>query len=688
MLRSLLIANRGEIACRILRSCRRLGIRSVLLVDPRDGAHAAQRLADQIVEVSSHLALAEIVRIARSHKVEALHPGYGFLAENAEFAAQLQKAGVAFVGPTAKTIRALGDKLRARALAQRLGVPLNPGFSVPARLTRAALTRIQAQATRIGFPLLVKASAGGGGKGMRQVGAASQLEEACQAAAREAQAAFGDATIFIEKLLPITSPGVRHIEVQVLGDGSGAIALFGDRDCSLQRRHQKVLEEAPAPFLPAQVRQALHQYAFKLTSHVHYRSAGTVEFLYQEKQQQLCFLEVNSRLQVEHPVSELVTGYDLVELQLRIAAGERLEALLPAETQVAPKLWSMPSCGHAVEVRLCAEDPRNNLVPIAGTLQILDLATDGAPVSDASQRVDSGYLPGDHVTHHFDSLIAKLIAQGANREQAFGTLLRLLQGSRLAGLTSNLPLLVELAGSTQTASTPFSLCDLGLRFSSLPEPAVLQRIAAALSLLAPLLRAQASSSNAQSPFERLAFWQLGQTQAFQRSVLVNASQHSLSLELLQREPLCLRVSARQSSKAEDQKSTLLDQLQIENTETPGVERISWQHEQRPQMALLRSLPQEDWIALQGESLCVTALPWRSAAAQAEHGSRILAPFPGRIVRVFVKSQQVVAANTALLAFESMKMEHLVRAPRAGKIANVLVREDQLVSAQQELVVLE
>jgi acetyl/propionyl-CoA carboxylase alpha subunit len=414
-IRKLLVANRGEIAARVFATCRRLGIGTVAVYAPDDEGAFHTRKADEAVAIAGYLDPAEPVRAARETGADAVHPGYGFLAESGDFAAAVRDAGLVFVGPSPEAIRASGDKLEAKRLAAAAGVPVVES----------------GDATDLGYPLIVKAAAGGGGRGMRVVRTGAELDEALASAAREAEAGFGDGRVFCERY--VERP--RHVEIQLLADRHGAATHLGERECSIQRRHQKVLEESPSPALDAELRAAMGEAAVAFARAVGYENAGTAEFMLDGER--FYFLELNARLQVEHPVTELVTGVDLVEQQLRLAAGEPLD-LAPREPE-----------GHAVEVRLYAEHPLTFL-PQAGRLQRLQLPD--------TIRVDAGVEAGDEVPVAYDPLLAKLIAHGATREDAFDDLSRALRATRVSGATTNLGFLRWLvdhpavrAGETTTA---------------------------------------------------------------------------------------------------------------------------------------------------------------------------------------------------------------------------------------------
>jgi acetyl/propionyl-CoA carboxylase alpha subunit len=432
--RKLLVANRGEIALRVFRTCRELGIATVAVAAPDDRAALHARSADETVEIRSYLFSEEHIRAARAAGADAVHPGYGFLAESGDFAEAVGAAGLTWVGPPPEALRAGGDKLAAKRIAVDAGVPVVP----------------TGEPGELGYPLLVKAAAGGGGRGMRVVRGPGELEEALDSAAREARAAFGDGTVFCERY--VERP--RHVEIQLLADGHGDVVALGERDCSVQRRHQKVLEESPSPVLDPELRAAIADAAVRFARAIGYESAGTAEFMLDGRD--FWFLELNGRIQVEHPVTELVTGVDLVAEQLRVAAGEPL-----AVRDTSPR-------GHAVEVRLYAEDPRTFL-PQAGRVERLRLPTD--------VRVDAGVAEGDEVGTSYDPMIAKLIAHGPTRDEAFARLADALAETDVGGVVTNLPFLrwlvahpVVRAGEATTAflTEHPPLSEPPLR---LPEPA-------------------------------------------------------------------------------------------------------------------------------------------------------------------------------------------------------------------------
>jgi acetyl-CoA carboxylase, biotin carboxylase subunit len=425
-----LVANRGEIAVRIVRTCRELGIETVAVYSDADAGALHVRLADRAVRLGpspapeSYLRADLIVEAALATGAQAVHPGYGFLSEQSSFGAAVEAAGLAFVGPAPETLAALGDKLEARATATAAGVPIVPGMFKPLPTDHAAgLERIEAAAADIGYPLLIKAAAGGGGRGMRRVHDAAELTTAVAAAARESEQAFGDGSVYLERLVQ----GGRHIEVQLLGDSSGNVVALGERDCSTQRRHQKLVEEAPAPGLEESQREELHGLAVRVARHVGLRNAATAEFLY-AAEGAFYFLEVNARLQVEHGVTELVTGLDLVREQLFIAAGEPLSpaVLAAAERAATPDR-------HAIELRISAEDPARDFMPVPG------LVTRWREPAGPGVRVDSGLEQGWRVPGDYDPMLAKVLTVAPDREAALARARRALDEFETGGVQTTLP---------------------------------------------------------------------------------------------------------------------------------------------------------------------------------------------------------------------------------------------------------
>jgi acetyl-CoA carboxylase, biotin carboxylase subunit len=435
-LRRLLVANRGEIALRIVRAARALGIQTVLAASAADRESLAAQQADRTVVLgpaparASYLDARLIVHAALATGCDAVHPGYGFLSERAEFAQLCEDNGVIFVGPGADSIRAVGDKLAARALAKAAGVPMVEGS---ARIQDSA--QAQRIAEEIGYPVVTKASAGGGGRGMMVARSPADLSSGFDKASHEAREAFGDGTLYLERFVE----QARHVEVQAVGDGQGKVLHFGERDCSLQRRYQKMVEEAPALVLPADLRQRLHTAAIDLLASIRYRNAATVEFLYDPGRRQFYFMEVNARIQVEHPVSEEVTGIDLIRLQLMVAGGEPLAA---SQDQIRVR-------GHAIEARLLAEDPMRGFAPSPGRV-VRWRGPQGEGI-----RLDTAMHDGALIPPYYDSMIAKLIVRGADRAQAVQRLGQALERFEIEGIATNLPFLRAIAAHPQFQSNHF-----------------------------------------------------------------------------------------------------------------------------------------------------------------------------------------------------------------------------------------
>ncbi len=425
-IRKILVANRGEIAVRILRACREMGISAVAVYSQADEHALHVRRASEAIELGpaapseSYLHAARILQAARQSGAQAIHPGYGFLSENAAFARAVVQAGLVFIGPGAAAIEAMGDKARAREQMQAAGVPVVPGHH------GAADDQSLAEAARrIGFPILVKAAAGGGGKGMRIAHDEGELDEALAAARREAEHAFGDDRLILEKYIR----GARHVEIQILADAHGNTIHLNERECSIQRRHQKIIEEAPSPLLDSELRARMGSAAVAAAQAVGYTGAGTVEFIVDPEEGAYYFLEMNTRLQVEHPVTEMTTGLDLVQLQIQLASAQPLPAALRA---------ARPPLGHAIECRLYAEDPANQFLPAAGPVLRF------RPPEGPGIRVDSGVESGDQVTTHYDPLLAKIIVHAADRDSAIRRMQAALRDTVLLGLTSNLEFLQDI----------------------------------------------------------------------------------------------------------------------------------------------------------------------------------------------------------------------------------------------------
>ena len=659
MFRTVLIANRGEIACRVIRTARALGMRTVAVYSDADRDALHVRLADEAHWVGpapardSYLRIDRIIEAARRSGTEAIHPGYGFLSENAGFAEACGDAGIVFVGPPASAIRAMGGKSAAKALMAEAGVPLVPGYhgadQDPALLAR--------EAAHIGYPVLIKASAGGGGKGMRVAADAAGFADALALAQGEARASFGDDRVLVERYLQRP----RHIEVQVFADSHGNVVHLFERDCSLQRRHQKVLEEAPAPGMTPERRAAMGAAACQAARAVGYRGAGTVEFIVaasrgasQAGDGAFFFMEMNTRLQVEHPVTEFITGQDLVEWQFRVAAGERLPC---GQDDLRIR-------GHAIEVRLYAEDPARDYAPSVGTLRHLR-----PPRETPDVRVDTGVRQGDAITVHYDPMIAKLIVHGPDRPAAVARLRAALDEYEVAGVQTNLGLLRRVAAHPAFAAAELDTGFLGrheeLLDSSDTEPPSAALAAVAAAVLARFAR-DLAGTDPHSPWAQATAWRLN-GEGHQDFVLRHAgAEHAI------------RILPRANG------SWLLDVFGRRLDVVPAGDALVVDGVRR------RVAVTEDgdaFTAVADGTAWAFALVDRLAApaSAAAGGDRVAAPMPGRIVSVDVTPGQAVARGAVLLVLEAMKVQMRLLAPRDAVVAAVGVAAGELVEEGTELV---
>jgi acetyl-CoA/propionyl-CoA carboxylase biotin carboxyl carrier protein len=625
---TVLVANRGEIACRVIATLRRLGIRSIAVYSDADAGAKHVALADVAVRIGpapaaqSYLSIEAILDAAAQVGADAIHPGYGFLSENAEFARACAAAGVVFVGPPVAAIEAMGDKIAAKALVAARGVPVVPGTE-GAGLDDAALT---AAAAEVGYPLLIKPSAGGGGKGMQVVGSDAELPAALASARRVATASFGDDTLLLERL--IASP--RHIEVQVLADDHGSVVHLGERECSLQRRHQKVIEEAPSPLLDAATRARIGEAACEAARSVDYRGAGTVEFLVSDADPgTFFFIEMNTRLQVEHPVTELVTGLDLVELQLRIAAGDPLPI---AQEDVV-------LTGHAIEARVYAESPARGFLPATGT--VLDLVEPAG----AGLRVDSSLVPGLVVSGDYDPMLAKAIAHGSDRAEALARLDGLLRDYVVLGVETNLGYLRDLLASpdVQAGRLDTGLIDrLGVPAVPVPTEADLAIAAAAVH------RAQPPTPG---PWGLRDGWRVG-----------GAAR-----------PATYGIEAGDGIRDVVVDPTTASAARVAVERVRGG-HVVWLHRDGRTL----ELP----VPSRAERLARTLAALERADGPASPELR--AAMPGTVVSVAVDDGSRVDAGATVLTIEAMKMEHALVAPHSGVVrlrvrSGDLVRRDHVVA---------
>jgi 3-methylcrotonyl-CoA carboxylase alpha subunit len=663
MFERVLIANRGEIACRVIRTCRRLGIHTIAVYSEADRDAQHVRLADEAWPIGgprpaeSYLRGDVILEVAKKAGAQAVHPGYGFLSENTDFARACTDAGIVFIGPKPESIEAMGSKAAAKALMENHAVPLVPGYHGDNQ--DAAF--LAAQAEKTGFPLMIKAAAGGGGKGMRIVRKAAEFAEALASAQREATSAFGDARVILERY--VEHP--RHIEFQVFGDTHGQVIHLNERECSAQRRYQKVLEETPCPSLDDATRQAMGQAAVAAAKAVDYVGAGTVEFIVARQADgspgEFFFMEMNTRLQVEHPVTEMTLGLDLVEWQLRVAAGQPLPL---RQDQVRAH-------GHAIEVRLYAEDPDQNFLPGSGKLQTLRLPTPSPHV-----RLDGGVVEGDTVTIFYDPMIAKLIVFDATRAKALQRLREALAACEIIGPKSNIGFLERLArhpaiveGRIDTGYLDRHL-DEFLAGDTTPADQVLFAAATA-ALLHDETHVEHAAADPHSPWARADAWRIGHAGKRIIALTWREQRHDIEAHgdggdyrLRHGEAICDVRGARM----------------LENTLSA---RFDGQSLRLPLRADARHVLLHDADGQRYSFTRAVAFAWE--ASDAAGGHQVIAPMPGRVVLVKAQVGDQVEQGQDLLVMEAMKMELALKAPRAGTIESVGAAQGDFVEADAVLV---
>ncbi len=661
MFTKILIANRGEIACRVAATARRLGIKTVAVYSDADALAKHVSACDEAVHIGgaaakeSYLRADKIIEVALATGAQAIHPGYGFLSENAEFAEACAANGIAFIGPPASAIDAMGSKSAAKALMEKAQVPLVPGYHGD----NQDADFLHTQADAIGYPVLLKASAGGGGKGMRVVEQSADFKEALASCKREAINSFGDDKVLAEKYLQRP----RHIEIQVFADTHGNCVYLFERDCSVQRRHQKVLEEAPAPGMTAERRAAMGEAAVAAAKAVGYVGAGTVEFI-ANQDGSFYFMEMNTRLQVEHPVTEMITGTDLVEWQLRVAAGEPLP-LRQEQLRIH---------GHAIEARVYAENPEKGFLPSIGKLVHMQTPAAvnfelGGTANPAAVRIDSGVTQGDEISPFYDPMIAKLIVWGEDRNAALARMSQALADYQIAGLHTNLAFLGRLI-----RSEAFSQADLDTGLIARHHDALFPASAAAstevLALASVALLQAENPGSSDDPWATNQGWRMNMH--LQRSLKFSeeAHQHDLTLTY-QAEGWLLQQAERSTSlRLVSQQATQLH-LQCGGATIKGsVVRVG-EHLHVFYQGQHYDLHYQDALAHAGD-------------AEAE-GGRLTAPMPGKIVAVLVEAGQTVKKGEPLLIMEAMKMEHTISAPHDGKVAEVLyLVGDQVTEGAQLL----
>jgi 3-methylcrotonyl-CoA carboxylase alpha subunit len=662
MFSKILIANRGEIACRVALTAKRMGIRVAAVYSAADAEARHVRMADEAFLIGpapaaeSYLNVERILEAAKRCGAQAIHPGYGFLSENEDFARACANAGIVFIGPPPEAIAAMGDKSAAKRLMEKAGVPLVPGYHGE----KQDVDFLGKEAQKIGFPVLIKASAGGGGKGMRIVRKAQEFQAALDGAKREAKASFGDERVLVERYLERP----RHIEVQVFGDTKGGCVHLFERDCSVQRRHQKVLEEAPAPGMTAARRKEMGEAAVAAARAVGYVGAGTVEFI-AEQDGRFHFMEMNTRLQVEHPVTEMITGLDLVEWQLRVAAGEPLP--------LGQKDLSIR--GHAIEARLYAEDPDKGFLPQTGILKHLRFPEAGAHV-----RIDTGVGAGAAITPYYDPMIAKLIAWGEDRAQALARLARALGEVEIAGVRTNVDFLERVARSRAFAGADL---DTGLIERSReelfpparPAPHALLAVAAMAELLeeADTARERArASGDPFSPWDSVDGWRLNQGSHHRFVFIEQERRHEVTVEF-RPGGHGLRIDGREYAASAERSGEGALRVRLDGhafdarAVRAGQDWYVAASGQRAQLALEEELPADDDESAPGS---------------------LAAPMPGKVIALLVEAGARVDRDAPLLILEAMKMEHTISAPAAGVVKAIHFAVGEQVPEGAELLTLE
>ena len=657
MFSKILIANRGEIACRVIQTAHRLGIKCVAVYSEADANARHVTMADEAFLLGpapsseSYLRTDAIIDICKRSGAQAVHPGYGFLSENTSFAEALEAQGITFIGPPSSAIAAMGSKSAAKAIMEDAGVPLVPGYHGEDQSPEL----LRKESERCGYPQLLKAIAGGGGKGMRVVNSLEEFDSALQSARREAQNAFGNPDMLIERYL--TQP--RHVEIQVFCDQLGHSIYLAERDCSVQRRHQKVIEEAPAPGLSDETRRAMGEAAVRAAEAINYVGAGTVEFLY-DVDGSFYFMEMNTRLQVEHPVTEMITGLDLVEWQLRIASGE---ALPLAQNELTIK-------GHALEARIYAEDPENDFLPATGKLNYLR-----TPVESNHVRVDTGVVEGDEVSIYYDPMIAKLIVWDESREKAVDRMVQALEDYRISGVKTNTQFLHALADST-----PFRECELDTGFIEKHEKLIFKSQSADKNRLLAIATAffcESERSNSIipgdqfSPFSSTSSWRLNSSYSRPVTLVIDDEHYDLNvLEIgncyhLSLGDIHYEVKACLSG---DLLSLVIDGHKLSVHGNLDGDKLA--------------------LFYQGEQFeCIRHRQTFTDTNENNEGS-LSAPMNGAVVAVLVEEGQEVTAGQALVIMEAMKMEHKISAPYDGKVSSIFYADGDMVSEGADLIAIE
>ncbi|MDR3013812.1 MAG: acetyl/propionyl/methylcrotonyl-CoA carboxylase subunit alpha [Delftia acidovorans] len=671
MFKKILIANRGEIACRVAASARRMGVRTVAVYSDADARAKHVQACDEAVHIGgsapkdSYLRWERILEAAKATGAEAIHPGYGFLSENEEFAQACADAGLVFIGPPPSAIRAMGLKAASKQLMEKAGVPLVPGYHGADQDPQL----LQREADRIGYPVLIKASAGGGGKGMRLVERSEDFAAALASCQREAINSFGDDAVLVEKY--VLRP--RHIEIQVFGDTQGNCVYLFERDCSVQRRHQKVLEESPAPGMTPALRQKMGEAAVAAAQAVNYVGAGTVEFIVEQpggydqpEAMKFYFMEMNTRLQVEHPVTEAITGEDLVDWQLRVASG------LP----LPKRQDELRITGHAIEARICAENPDNGFLPATGTLHVYR-KPDCASFRVGDVRVDDGVREGDAISPFYDSMIAKLIVHGDTREQALARLDAALAETRIVGLATNVQFLRQVIASESFATARLDTALIEREKQHLFHQQRLPQAQAVAAAVAQVLQAERAQETT-DPFSRRDGWRSHGVAERRWDFLQGEAAVPARLRYLHDGALQLSVGEGES---------LAEGLLSWQQAGDGAFDVQFAGQRlRAQVHVLGE--QCHVFAPQGAAVLGLADPLVHAGEVHSEGGRLTAPMPGKVVSFAVKAGDKVSKGQPLAVMEAMKMEHTIAAPGDGVVAELLYAPGDQVTEGSELLRLE
>jgi len=637
-IKKLLIANRGEIASRIIKSAHQMGISTVAIYTDPDANSPYVREAKEAFKLdSSYLDAKTIIEIATTANVDAIHPGYGFLSENSNFANLVSKSNIKWVGPSANAIKKMGDKLTAKKLSEKANVPTLPMTSDPK------------EAKKIGYPLLIKAAAGGGGKGMRIVKSQKDLKESIASAQREAEGGFGDKRVFIERYIAKS----RHIEIQILGDSYGNIVHLGERECSIQRRHQKVVEESPSPVVDEELRNEMGAAAIKIASLLKYESAGTVEFLFDETTKEFWFLEVNTRLQVEHPVTEEVTGIDLVREQLKIANGE------PLDFSQEDIEWF----GSSIEVRLYSEDPGNNFLPVTGKLIAFE------PTEDPLVRWDTGVETGSEITPNFDPMLAKIISYGETRVEAANKLALALENSHFGGLKTNRDYLISILRSDEflkgnTTTDFLEKAKIKDEINLNEEEIYFLAIAASMWIQGKNRYESEVLSNLSSGWNN--------ARLPMQEIKLQFDDKPLTVKYKNNREEIFTTDKNNSVKINSWDKNFID-VEIDNTRIRS--KVTFDNE----LLLIQS---------KSGDVLFKILPKFETVKKVSIEGGLNAPMPGKVVEIKIKKGAKIKKGDTLIILEAMKMEHKVLAPSDGKVKEILIHKDEQVENGATLVVLD